>query len=43
VYENLRRYPQAYEAYSRAYEASGRANDDLRARAERIAPFAKPQ
>lgn len=43
VYENLRRYPQAYEAYSRAYEASGRANEDLRARAERIAPFAKPQ
>lgn len=43
VYENLRRYPQALDAYSRAYEASGRASDDLKARIERIAPFAKPQ
>jgi tetratricopeptide (TPR) repeat protein len=43
VYENLRRYPQAFDAYSRAYEASGRANDDLKSRMERIAPFAKPQ
>jgi tetratricopeptide (TPR) repeat protein len=43
VYENLRRYPQALDAYSRAYEASGRASDDLKARMERIAPFAKPQ
>lgn len=43
VYENLRRYPQALDAYSRAYEASGRASDDLKARMDRIAPFAKPQ
>jgi tetratricopeptide (TPR) repeat protein len=42
VYENLRRYAQALEAYSRAYEASGRSNPDLKASIERVTPFAKP-
>ncbi len=42
VYENLRRYPQALEAYSRAYEASGRSNADLKASIDRVTPLAKP-
>ncbi|QQS46771.1 MAG: tetratricopeptide repeat protein [Acidobacteriota bacterium] len=42
VYENLRRYPEALEAYSRAYEASGRSNADLKASIERVTPLAKP-
>ncbi len=36
VYENLRRYQQAFEAYSRAYELSGQTNDDIRASIERV-------
>ena len=43
VYENLRRYPQSLEAYTRAYEASGRSNQDLKASIDRVAPFAKSQ
>ncbi|MEP7274362.1 MAG: tetratricopeptide repeat protein, partial [Acidobacteriota bacterium] len=43
VYENLRRYPEALDAYNRAYEAGGRTNQDLKATIDRIAPFAKPQ
>lgn len=41
VYENLRRYPQALDAYTRAYEASGRANADLKASVDRVTPMAK--
>jgi tetratricopeptide (TPR) repeat protein len=43
VYENLRRYPQALDAYMRAYEAGGRSNGELKASIERVTPFAKPQ
>jgi tetratricopeptide (TPR) repeat protein len=41
VYENLRRYPQALDAYSRAYEASGRNNADLKASIDRVTPMIK--
>ncbi|HKE02946.1 MAG TPA: tetratricopeptide repeat protein [Blastocatellia bacterium] len=41
VYENLRRYPQALDAYNRAYEASGRNNPDLKASIDRVTPLAK--
>jgi tetratricopeptide (TPR) repeat protein len=41
VYENLRRYPQALDAYTRAYEASGRSNADLKASIDRVSPMAK--
>ena len=41
VYENMRQYPQALNAYTRAYEASGRANADLKATIERITPLIK--
>lgn len=41
VYENLRRYPQALDAYNRAYEASGRSNADLKASIDRVTPLAK--
>jgi superkiller protein 3 len=43
VYENLRKYPQALDAYTRAYEASGRSNADIKASIDRVAPFAKTQ
>jgi len=43
VYENLRRYPQALDAYSRAYEAGGRSSAELKASIDRVTPFAKPQ
>lgn len=43
VYENLRRYGDALNAYTRAYEASGSTNAELKANIDRIAPFAKPQ
>ncbi|HQR33240.1 MAG TPA: tetratricopeptide repeat protein [Blastocatellia bacterium] len=42
VYENQRRYPQALEAYTKAYEASGRSNADIKASVDRVTPFAKP-
>ena len=42
VYENLKRYPQALDAYTRAFEASGRTNQDLKASIDRVTPFAKP-
>jgi tetratricopeptide (TPR) repeat protein len=41
VYESLRRYPQALDAYTRAYEASGRSNADLKTSIDRVAPLAK--
>jgi len=41
VYENLRRYPQALDAYNRAFEASGRSNADLKASIDRVTPLAK--
>lgn len=41
VYENLRRYPEALATYTRAYEASGRSNTDLKASIERVMPLAK--
>jgi superkiller protein 3 len=41
VYENLRRYPQALDAYNRAFEASGRSNADLKASIDRVTPYAK--
>ncbi|HZS05834.1 MAG TPA: tetratricopeptide repeat protein [Blastocatellia bacterium] len=43
VYENLRRYADALNVYTRAYEASGRSNADLKASIDRVTPFAKPQ
>jgi tetratricopeptide (TPR) repeat protein len=43
VYENLRRFAPALDAYTRAWEASGRTNADLKASIDRVAPFAKPQ
>ena len=43
VYENLRRYPQALEAYTRAYEVGGRSNAELKVSIDRVTPFAKPQ
>ena len=42
VYENLRQFQQALDAYSRAYELSGKANPDIKASMDRVAPFAKP-
>jgi tetratricopeptide (TPR) repeat protein len=41
VYENQRRYPQSLEAYTRAFEASGRSNADIRASIDRVTPLAK--
>lgn len=41
VYENLRRYPQALDAYTRAFEASGRSNVDVKASIDRVAQLAK--
>jgi cytochrome c-type biogenesis protein CcmH/NrfG len=43
VYENLRRYPQALDAYTRAYETSGRTNVELKASIDRVTPLARPQ
>jgi tetratricopeptide (TPR) repeat protein len=43
VYENLHRYQPALDAYTRAFEASGRTNQDLKGSMDRVAPFAKPQ
>ncbi|MBL8171532.1 MAG: tetratricopeptide repeat protein [Acidobacteria bacterium] len=42
VYENLRRYPDALAAYTRAYETSGRSNADLKASIDRVTPLVKP-
>lgn len=41
VYENMRRYPQALDAYNRALETSGGANPDLKASIDRVTPLAK--
>ncbi|MBS1786879.1 MAG: tetratricopeptide repeat protein [Acidobacteria bacterium] len=42
VYENQRQYPQALDAYTKAYEAGGRSNADIKASIDRVTPFAKP-
>ncbi|HKX27642.1 MAG TPA: tetratricopeptide repeat protein [Blastocatellia bacterium] len=42
VYENLRRYSQALDAYTRAYETTGRNNADLKSSIDRVTPLAKP-
>lgn len=41
VYENLRRYAEALATYTRAYEASGRSNADLKGSIDRVTPLAK--
>ena len=41
VYENLRRYQQALDAYTRAFETSGRSNADVKASIDRVTPLAK--
>lgn len=41
VFENQRKYPQALDAYSRAFEASGRSNPDVKASIERVTPLAR--
>src|SRR5262245_4902166 len=41
VYENLRRYQQALDAYNRAFDASGRNNADLKTSIDRVTPLAK--
>jgi len=41
VYENLRRYQQALDAYNRAFEASGRNNADVKTSIDRVTPLAK--
>jgi tetratricopeptide (TPR) repeat protein len=41
VYENLRRYQQALNAYNRAFEASGSNNADVKASIDRVTPLAK--
>lgn len=41
VLENLRRYSAALDAYTRAYEASGRSNADLKTSLDRVSPLAK--
>lgn len=41
VNENLRHYPQALDAYLRAYEASGRTNADIKASIDRVSPLVK--
>jgi tetratricopeptide (TPR) repeat protein len=43
VYENLRKYPQALDAYNRAYEASGRNNAEIKEAIDRVTPAVKPQ
>jgi superkiller protein 3 len=43
VYENLRKYPQALDAYNRAYEASGRSNAEIKEAIERVTPMVRPQ
>ena len=43
VFENERKYAQALDAYSRAYEASGRSNTDVRASIDRVTPLARMQ
>lgn len=43
VFENQRKFAQALDAYNRAFEASGRANADVKASIERVTPFVKLQ
>ena len=43
VYENLRKYPQAIDAYTRAYEASGRTNTEIKEAITRVTPLVKLQ
>jgi tetratricopeptide (TPR) repeat protein len=41
VYENLQKYPQAMDAYTKAFEASGRNNAEIKAAMDRIAESLK--
>jgi superkiller protein 3 len=41
VHENMRRYQQALDAYTRAFEASGRNNADVKTSIDRVTPLAK--
>ncbi|MBK7601317.1 MAG: tetratricopeptide repeat protein [Acidobacteria bacterium] len=41
VLENLRRYQQALDAYTRAWEISGRSNADIKASIDRVTPLIK--
>lgn len=43
VYENQRKYPLALDAYTRAYEASGRSNTEVKEAIDRVTPMVKPQ
>ena len=43
VYENQRKYPQALDAYNRAYEASGRNNAEIKEAIDRVTPMLKSQ
>jgi tetratricopeptide (TPR) repeat protein len=41
VFENQRKYAQALDSYTRAYEASGRNNADVKASIERVTPLTR--
>lgn len=41
VYESQRRYPEALEAYTKAFDASGRSNADLKSSIDRVTPLVK--
>lgn len=43
VYENLRKFQMALDAYSRAFELSGRSNQEIKEAIDRVTPFAHPQ
>jgi tetratricopeptide (TPR) repeat protein len=43
VFENQRKYAQALDAYNRAFEASGRANADVKASIDRVTPMVRLQ
>ncbi|MBI1764279.1 MAG: tetratricopeptide repeat protein [Acidobacteria bacterium] len=43
VFENQRKFAQALDAYNRAFEASGRANADVKASIDRVAPLVRMQ
>jgi tetratricopeptide (TPR) repeat protein len=41
VFENQRKYAQALDAYNRAFEASGRTNQDVKGSIDRVTPLAR--
>jgi tetratricopeptide (TPR) repeat protein len=41
VFENQRKYAQALDAYNRAFEASGRSNQDVKSSIDRVTPLAR--